>query len=86
MLCSPADRAGQGHLPASLNFALPIKKRKAQASSLAAVSQVLMSTGELLPLPLAEMDTLLKNKDFNVKTLWKQPPKKEWGTERQGRG
>lgn len=35
-----------------------------------------MRIGELLPLPLAEMDTLLKNKDFNVKTLWKQKPKR----------
>lgn len=38
-----------------------------------------MSSGELLPLPLAGMDTQLKNKDFNVKSLWKQQPKKEWG-------
>lgn len=38
-----------------------------------------MSSGELLPLPLAGMDTQLKNKDFNVKSLWKQQPKKKWG-------
>lgn len=38
-----------------------------------------MSTGKLLPQHLAETNTQLKNKDFNVKTLWKQPPKKEGG-------
>lgn len=75
MLCSPADRRGEGHLPALSAH----QKRKAQASSLTVLSKVLMSTGKLLPQPLAEMNTQLKNKDFNVKTLWKQPPKKKGG-------
>lgn len=63
MLCSPAERRGEGHVPFSLNFALPTSFEQIR--------------DEFLPLPLAEMDTQLKNKDFNVKTLWKQPPEKE---------
>lgn len=69
MLCSPAERRGKGHLPA-----LPTRKENPKPGSYEQIPD------ELLPLPLAEMDTQLKNKDFNVKTLWKQLPEKEWGT------
>lgn len=61
MLCSPADRRGEGPLPVSLSCALPIKGSKAQGRGLAALSRALGRDGHAL-----------KNKDFNVKTLCRQ--------------
>lgn len=74
MPCSPAERRRKEHLPASLNLALPTRKGNPKRGSFEQIPDA------LLPLPLAEIVTQLKNKDFNVKTLWKQPPEKEWGT------